>query len=72
MKHFPFPWIQHTNGPVIQGSVTPNLKSAEKVIEHVDVDVDTQEVDWLDVILVEIPPNMTSKMSKAYPLNQHI
>ena len=40
---------QHTNGPVIQGSVTPNLKSAENVIEHrtpapSHIDVDTQEV----------------------------
>ena len=52
---------QHTNGPVTQGSVTPNLKSAEKVIKcrtpaplHVDIDI--QEVDWPDVIPVEIPP----------------
>ena len=36
---------QHTNGPVIQGSVTPNLKSAENMIKcrtpapsHIDVD----------------------------------
>ena len=65
---------QHTNGPVIQGSVTPNLKSAEKVIKcrtpaPSHIDVDTQEVDWPDAIPVEIPPNMTNKMSKAYPLN---
>ena len=42
---------QHTNDPVTQGSVTPTLKSAEKVIEcripaPSHIDVDTQEVDW--------------------------
>ena len=57
----PIPTDQHTNGPVIQGSVTPNLKSAEKVIEcrtpaPSHIDVDTQEVDWPDAIPVEIPP----------------
>ena len=68
---------QHTNVPVTQGLVTPTLKSAEKVIEcrtpaPLCIDVDTQEVDWPDVIPVEIPPQNTSKMSKANPLNQHI
>ena len=68
---------QHTNDPVTQGSVTPTLKSAEKVIEYrtpapSHTDIDTQEVDWPDVIPVEIPTNTTSKTSKAYPLNQHI
>ena len=52
---------QHTNDPVTQGSVTPTLKSAEKVINcrtpaPLHQDVDTQEVDWPDTIPVEIPP----------------
>ena len=50
---------QHTNGPVTQGSVTPNLKSAEKVIEcrtpaPSHIDIDTQEVDWPDAIPVNL------------------
>ena len=47
---------QHTNGPVIQGSVTPSLKSTEKVTEHITpaplhIDVDTQEFleDYADL-----------------------
>ena len=52
---------QETNYPVTQGSATPTLKSAEKVIEHTtpapsDQDIDIQEVDWPDAIPVEIPP----------------
>ena len=47
----------HTNDPVTQGSVTPTLKSAEKVIEcrtpaPSHQDIDTQEVDWPDAIPV--------------------
>ena len=68
---------QHTNVPVTQGSVTPTLKSAEKVIEcrtpvPSHQDIDTQEV--IDQMLFQwgFHPNMTSKLSKAYPLNQHI
>ena len=43
-----------------QGLATPTLKSAEKVIERTTPaqshqDIDTQEVDWLDAIPVEIP-----------------
>ena len=57
----PISMDQHTNGSVIQGSVTPNLKSAEKVIEcripaPLHIDIDTQEVNWPDAIPVEIPP----------------
>ena len=63
---------QHTNGPVIQGSVTPNLKSAEKVIEHrtpapSHIDVDTQEVDWPDAIPVEIPPQHNQQNKQSIP-----
>ena len=52
---------QHINNPVKQGSVTPTLKSVEKVIEcrtpaPSHIDNDTQEVDWPDAIQVEIPP----------------
>ena len=63
---------QHTNGPVIQGSVTPNLKSAEKVIKHripapSHIDVDTQEVDWPDAIPVEIPPQYDQQNEQSIP-----
>ena len=52
---------QDTNDPVTQGSITPSLKSAEKVIEcrtpaPSHQDIDTQEVDRPDAIPVEIPP----------------
>ena len=51
---------QESNSPVTQGSTTPTLKLAEKVIEHTTPapshqDTDTQEVDWPDAIPVEIP-----------------
>ena len=44
-----------------QGSATPTLKSAERVIEHTTPapsyqGIDTQEVDWPGTIPVEIPP----------------
>ena len=50
---------QESNNPVTQGSTTPTLKSAEKVIEHTTPapsyqDIDTQEVDLPDAIPVEI------------------
>ena len=46
----PISMDQHTNDPLTQGSVTPTLKSAEKVIECRTPapscqDIDTQEVD---------------------------
>ena len=52
---------QESNDPVTQGLATPTLKSAEKVIERTTPapshqDIDTQEVDWPDVIPVEILP----------------
>ena len=51
---------QESNNPVTQGLTTPTLKLAEKVIECTTPapsyqDTDTQEVDWPDIILVEIP-----------------
>ena len=50
-----------TNDSVTQGSATPTLKSAERVIEcttcaPLHQGIDTQEVDWPDTIPVEIPP----------------
>ena len=49
---------QESNNPVTQGSTTPTLKSAEKVIESTTPassyqDIDTQEVDWPDAIPVD-------------------
>ena len=63
---------QHTNGPVTQGSVTPTLKSREKVIEcrtpaSSHIDVDTQEVDWPDAIPVKIPPQYDQQNEQSIP-----
>ena len=63
---------QHTNDPVTQGSVTPTLKSAEKVIEGripapSHQDIDTQEVDWPDAIPVEIPPQHDQQIEQNIP-----
>ena len=63
---------QHTNDPVTQGSVTPTLKSAEKVIEcrtpaPSHQDIDTQEVDWPDAIPVEIPPQHDQQIKQSIP-----
>ena len=63
---------QHTNDPVIQGSVTPTLKSAEKVIEGrtpapPHQDIDNQEVDWPDTIPVEIPPQHDQQIEQSIP-----
>ena len=60
-KVLPISMAQCTNDPMTQGSVTPALKSAEKVIKcrtpaPSRTDIDTQEVDWPDLIPVEIPP----------------
>ena len=63
---------QDTNDPVTQGSVTPTPKSAEKVINcrtpapsHQDIDI--QEVDWSDVIPVEIPPQPDQQIKQSIP-----
>ena len=63
---------QHTNDPMTQGSVTPTLKSAEKVIEYrtsapSHTDIDTQEVDWPDAIPVEIPPQYDQQNEQSIP-----
>ena len=63
---------QHTNDLVTQGSVTPTLKSAEKVIEcrtpaPSQQDIDTQEVDWPDAIPMEIPPQHNQQIEQSIP-----
>ena len=63
---------QCTNNPATQGSVTPTLKSAEKVIEcrtpaPLHIDIDTQEVDWPDANLVEIPPQYDQQNEQSIP-----
>ena len=61
---------QESNDPVTQGSATPILKSAEKVIERTTPapshqDIDTQEVDWPDAIPVEIPPQSNQQNDQS-------
>ena len=69
---------QESNDPVTQGSATPTLKSAEKVIERTTPapshqDIDTQEVDWPDAIPVEIlpQPNQQNEQSITIQLTRH-
>ena len=64
---------QDTNDPGTQGSVTPTPQSAEKVIEcrtpaPSQQDIDTQEVDWPDVIPVEIPPQPNQHIKQSIPM----
>ena len=71
-KALPISMYQHTNDPVTQGSVTPTLKSAEKVTEcrtpaPLHPDIDTQEVDWPDTIPVEIPPQHDQQIKQSIP-----
>ena len=66
----PITMDQESNDPVTQGSATPILKSAEKVIEHTTPapshqDIDTQEVDWPDAIPVEIPPQSNQQNDQS-------
>ena len=63
---------QNINSPGIQGSVTPTQESTEKVIEcrtpaPSHQDTDTQEVDWLDAIPVEIPPQPNQQIKQSIP-----
>ena len=69
-KVLPTTTDQDTNDPVTQGSVTPTLKSAEKLIERrtptpSHQDIDTQEVDWPDAIPVEIPPQPNQQIEQS-------
>ena len=71
----PTPTDQGINDPVIQGLVTPTLKPAEKVIKcrtpaSLCTDVDTQEVDWPDMIPVEIPPQHNQQNEQSIPTEQ--
>ena len=68
----PISMDQHTNDPATQGSVTPTLKSAEKVIEcrtpaPSHRNIDTQEVDWQETIPVEIPPQHNQQIKQSIP-----
>ena len=68
----PISTAQRTNDPTTEGSVTPALKSPEKVIEGrtpppSHTDIDTQEVDWPDVIPVEIPPQHDQQNEQSIP-----
>ena len=63
---------QDTDDPVTQGSETHTLKSTEKVIEcrtpaSSCQNIDTQEVDWPDVIPVEIPPQHNQQIEQNIP-----
>ena len=65
---------QESNDPVTQGSATPILKSAEKVIERTTPapshqDIDTQEVDWPDAIPVEIPPQSDQQNDQSITIH---
>ena len=69
----PITMDQDTNDPVTQESVTPTLKSAEKVIEcrtpaPLHQDRDTQEVDWPDAIPVEILPQPNQQIEQSIPI----
>ena len=71
-KALPISTDQHTNGPGTQGSVIPTLKSREKVIEHrtpapSHTDIDAQELDWPDMIPVEIPPQYDQQIKQSIP-----
>ena len=62
---------QHTNDPGTQRSVTSTQKSAEKMTESrtpapLHQNIDTQEVDWLDAIPVEILPQPDQHSNRAY------
>ena len=69
-KVLPTTTDQDTNDPVTQESVTPTLKSAEKVIEcrtpaPSHQDIHTQEVDWPDAIPVEILPQPDQQIEQS-------
>ena len=71
-KALPISMDQHTNDPLTQGSVTPTLKSAEKVIEcrtpaPSHQDIDTQDIDWQYAIPVEIPPQCDQQIKQSIP-----
>ena len=68
----PISMDQHTNDPGTQRSVTSTQKSAEKMTEcrtpaRSHQDIDAQEVDWLDVISVEISPQADQHIKQSIP-----
>ena len=57
---------QQSNSPSTQGSATPNSRAEKQQIECITPapshhDTDSQEIDWPDVIPVEIPPQRPAK-----------
>ena len=68
----PISMDQHTNNPGIQGSTTFTQKSAEKMTEcRTPVpsyqEIHAQEVDWLDAIPMEIPPQPEQNTEQSIP-----
>ena len=63
---------QHANDPGTQGSVISTQKSSEKMTEcrtpaPLHQNIDAQEVDWLDAIPVEIPPQPDQNIEQSMP-----
>ena len=61
---------QSINHQEIQGSVISTQKLAEKIAEcrtPASSHQDTQDVDWLDAILVEIPPQPNQNIEQSIP-----
>ena len=68
----PTPTDQCISDPVTQGSVTPTLKSAEKVIKcrtpaSPCIDIDTQKVDWPYAVPVKILPQYDQQNEQNIP-----
>ena len=71
-KVLPISMDQHTNDPGIQGSTTTTQKSAEKMTECITPaplyqKIHAQEVDWLDMIPVEILPQPEQNTKQSIP-----
>ena len=68
----PISMDQHTNDPGIQGSTATTQKSTEKMTEcrtpaPLYQEIHAQEVDWSDVIPVEIPPQPEQNTKQSIP-----
>ena len=68
----PISMDQHKNDPGTQGSITSIQKSTEKMTKGRTPapsyqEIDAQEVDWLDVIPVEIPPQPDQHTEQSIP-----
>ena len=71
-KVLPISMDQHTNDPGTQGSTISTQKSAEKMTKCRTPapsyqEIDAQEVDWLDMIPVEIPPQPDQHTEQSIP-----